>query len=152
MNEAGQWIQLCPTSVSVEGRQGRFREGTPPRRIRPSIASQRMEVVPVDNPGPDHGDKLRATNWELTRVANNGDDLAGMASTLREACADYGATLTGFRRDGHALQLLFDCTPAVPLTKTVRRLRHIANRELRRARENRVCAGIDCTTTRVGRV
>jgi hypothetical protein len=92
-----------------------------------------MEVVPVDNPGPDHGDKLRATNWELTRVANNGDDLAGMASTLREACADYGATLTGFRRDGHALQLLFDCTPAVPLTNTVRRLRHIANRELRRA-------------------
>jgi hypothetical protein len=43
--------------------------------------------------------------------------LATILPAWRPCCADYGATLTGVRRDGHNLQLLIDCTPAVPLLR-----------------------------------
>lgn len=108
-----------------------------------------MDMVPADSPGPDHGDKF-SLQLELTFA--EGDDpqgarnLSGLEPALSDVCANYDATLTSFHRDGHNLQLTIDCTPAVPLTKMVRTLRHVANRDRRRQRR-----GSDGLFGRIGR-
>ena len=94
-------------------------------------------MASADNPCPDDGDRFSML-LELTFAeqddAEAARDLSGLESALRDACADYGAILTSFDQDGHNLQLTIDCTPAVELTKMVRTLRHVANRDLRRRR------------------